>query len=641
MDNKKKVEINNIINFVTNELILFEYLVSRKNIQFLLVKDYERIKYDFIREDILKQRIIIESLLKRNKTKDFLKKKESLENRFELTKQALLNDAQIKTSYYAEFLDILRNIYNEKNLFLEYDISGKRILFPVTFYKDNNEFYITNELNRNILIFDSNTYKNFDLNENETKKIIKEILKSEEKKIFINSLEIEKKTNDNKVDEIFSEIIRTSKYMIWNENNFKSFNFNESIFIVKKNLLLKDKIFEDILIEGILKNKNILLLKENGILKIKYNDFIELKNDLISIENEITKKKILKNFLSNQIGESLNESYLVQKIQEQKNNEIYKKNQVISQLTYYEIKDELENINDKDLVSFCNFIKLKCDTNFLNEVVFENEEKFNYTKNLIVKFKKENEIIKKENEQYYNNIILAIHEKKDFLNKNDLIKISKLINTQDKEEKIKKNVIAKIFDSMNTKKQEIILEKEEKCLNDITNLYKRIAKNLKELKELNQNIFICIVKVLLTENFNIQIDNILNDINKINLKRLYSEKIKTWSSNKYLLIDYLITNNQTKESILNFKLFELIEEKNEELKIKNILKTDLDLNIEKESILEKIKNKISNIQVDNNKDDNEYNIILTSKINFKKNFNLINLIDINKKFIIVEEENIN
>ncbi|MGL4990114.1 MAG: hypothetical protein ACRC57_02950 [Sarcina sp.] len=641
MDNEKKIEINNILSFVTNELILFKYLVSRKNIKFLLVKDYKRVKYDFIKEDILKQRLLIENLMKKNKSDDFLQKKLSLENRFESTKQELLKDAEIKTSYYTEFLNILENIYNKNNLFLEYNMCEKNLLFPVKIYKVNNEFYIENKLNKSVLIFDNNKYKNFDLNEHEVNLFIEEVSKKT-KKIFINSLDIEQKYNENNFEEKFSKIISDSKHIIWNKNDFKLLDLNENIFIEKEKLTKKDEIFENILIEAILKNKNILVLKNSGILKIRYSNFTELKNELISIENEIIKKKILEKFLNNQIGETLNETHLLNEIQEQKslkkNYEVYKKNLMVSKFKYDEIKNELDNINDNDISTYCNFIKLKCNTNFFNEEVFTSKEIFNYMQNLIIKIKMENEMVKNKNKQYYKNIIWAINEKRDLLDKNDLLKISKLIRVEDKQVKAKKNVLAKIFDSINIKKQEIILEKEEKCLNEITSLYKLLAKNLKELKELNQNIFIVVIKVLSKENFNTQIDNILNDIN---LRSIYNEKIKNWSFNKYSLIEYLTNNNENKKSVLNFKLFQLIEEKNKELKIKDILKTELDLKSEREFVLQKIKNEFVNIKVNDyksyNQNDSEYNIILTSKIDLKNFYQSTDIVNINKKFIIFED----
>lgn len=149
---------------------------------------------------------------------------------------------------------------------------------------------------------------------------------------------------------------------------------------------------------------------------------------------------------------------------EETNTNFYEKNDMAESIIFYKNKSISHDDNMDELFVLINFspeLMLEKNNNGLNFFeVMDNKEKNRFIELIIINIQdqeyEENEIVKKENENFYNNIIEKVVfpyiEKNggDFLNKNEESSILKEKYSQYEKEKIKKNINNNMQNSKNT-----------------------------------------------------------------------------------------------------------------------------------------------------------------------------------------------
>lgn len=611
------IDIDETLNaFKVNRSDFIDYLKSRKKERFLIFKSYEEKRNDIASKEINELRRKVDLMISRIKKGDKNLKIKSLEERFLNQKNTILSNLEKELEIYKEKIEVLNTKLEEfKNsdtyigylLFKEENENEIAFAFPIKIENENGNIYIRNELNKEILsnkkIFNNMKYekikpdevirnlKNIECEVIEKMKLIKIDIKS---KSILEDL-LESKELSNRMKKIINQEEYSSLAKFKQQGAVLKTNNKEVLQIVtQKNdfLLLGNKYKEKFLeiIENLLLEEEKILIvaeDENSMEQnIKQYMFINHTDEKI---NKLTNYEILENIkasnssikkimkvediMSMTTDFGLDVKQMCNKFKDYNlysNDEHirYSKNLNLDNITYRELKRNIEDISSEDVEKYKTYKAYKDKFITFNEYPYSYEELLNI-KNVIQKI--ESVAVKKceENRKYFKKIGFKIKNKGSRLEIEELREIGREIAREKNRELLIEDKstwsIKNIFSGTKHKEKrrdelEFFKEREVEEIKNVIEFYKSLDVNYKNLEEIDKTLFKDIISILCKDNYSEEICKKLKNIEFSLKNKDILSVINSWSNLKIALIDYVYKSKSIKESKESLIIFKISDE---------------------------------------------------------------------------------
>lgn len=563
-----RTQIENLISlsdFIESKCFEVNKLFKPSNQELFVVKAYARVLNEITKteKDALEESL--ERSIRRVKNTSREMKINSLKQRSELQKKEILRYAESRIQNYKILLkdniNILRNTEKDKIFFVYRENDSKDVVcaIPAKIEILDGDIHMKRDEEREIIANDN--YLKIEKDKKLLLANLENILNNELKeKIQVKIEKIDILNSNTFADKYGSEsrIMNFDLNIIkFSEENIDAvLNTNKDYKIYSKNI---SEDMERYILSGYKKNKKICLVLNEDIDKFEYLKNLALNRSMRSKEKFFDLQfRIKKNARLDEVeydGESLREIYH-KSIQNEnfkfEDYQKYKKYINLDGLTYKELEELLKDIKVRDIEIFKNYKNIKMDKNYKDEIFCTLKE----GENLIILLQKLKrkisyaDIIKSDE---YQRIILELYKKNDILSRQELIAVSKAYAN-----KIVKNnskwSLKNIFVPKDDKTEEDGITRTKKVME----VYNIFAKELEEIKLLNQNIFIKVIEALRSTNMNASINIIVSDL-RMKLEVLkFLEEINTWHSEKYALIEFISESPNVLEEKSKFLIFKKV-----------------------------------------------------------------------------------
>lgn len=597
MESIDKININNILDLSNLEKEVLMYLINRNENEILLANNYEKTKLDLANDEIKKLQSKKDLFVTRIKNGRIEEKINSLEERFNIQKNYILNQAEKRLYFYADNLKTILEIVNlgRANLEIEFEVQNleKKIVFPINIFSNNGDIYIKNINKDNVYLYSLD--EKTKLNELELKKYFSQITNGNCKYYLC------KRNNKKNIEMILEKKglkkrLLAHKVEIYNKSIFNGvYDYKKIIEKDKKDVIIleEDKndreiLIRQILIDEILKGSKIAVLKNEQIANVVFTTKSEeLKKEITKIEKEIERYKFNRYMFDKKITETMSLFQILENTKKYEySNEkyiIYKKNLNLSSLNYDELLKVLENISSDDVLKYKSYKNLKQNIEYFNQYSFMDEYELENLFSIIENIKSESEYLHKNYKNYYKKIIFRIKQNKKLLDSKEISNLAKIIylekNGGNKLDK-RGNSIFEIF-FQRPKKNAQPIDTSEQEMKILMKVYSRIEDYFNNLYNLNSSLFFKIISVLTKDSFDDDIEILINNIQIARHNKNLLSKINGWNSTKNAIVEYIALFNEFEEvceDIKAFKLLDLIYDFSE--------KNNVDLNVEYQAFIE-------------------------------------------------------
>ncbi|MGL4740403.1 MAG: hypothetical protein ACRC41_06295 [Sarcina sp.] len=539
----------NLDEFIEKKHIEVNKLFNPSNKELLVIKAYRKVLNEITKADTEALEQVLELNISRVKSRARELKISSLKQRGEAEKkEILIRGEKILEDYKSllkENINIIRNTEKDKIFFVYRVKENKEIVcaIPANIEVIEGDIHMKRDEGREIIVNDN--YLKEDSDEVILLDDIEKILEFQLQNtisIKIEKIDFLKKESFNakyfKDSRIMNFELSTIKFSRENIDNVLSTSKDYKIYSSNT----KDDI-EEYILYACNKNKKVCYIIDDEIEENINIEYFDKKSEqgICNLNLKVKDDKNLK-ILYDEI--STNEHFSFDEY------EMCKKNLNLDSFSYNELSNILDEIKCEEIEILREYKDIKKKNFYDEKIVCTLED----GKNIIILLQKLKrkisyaDIIKLDE---YQKIILMLSNKNDILNNDNFIEISNICENKTISNNHKwrfKNIFA-IKDNASSAQE---LNKSKKVIE----IYNIFSKELEEIKLLNERIFTKTIEALKSNNMNAAINVISNDL-KLRVDMLiFLDRINTWNSSKYALIDFISTSiniTNFKEKILIFK----------------------------------------------------------------------------------------
>ncbi|MGL4763288.1 MAG: hypothetical protein ACRCWG_17855 [Sarcina sp.] len=621
LDKKSFIDMSKIIDLTeVKKSEIVNYLKSRDEKEFLILKSYDLVKQEKAAYEINKLREKVDFMISRIRKGEKEAKIKSLEERFSKQKDGILNKVEGGLVAYKKEVENLNQKIKEidrQKVYLGYPFveteSFENILFafPVELISKNNNLYIKNIIGKEILsnskvlshekcnldkfnikhsleqftrekkIREKIAILNLEVKENQEIDIIlankatltPRITSMLDKKGYISNKNIIEKVDYINTSDKDTLMVTTKKedyIIIGKRNREKLYNILLMSLVAQEKVLI---VSSDL--EGTKNNINDLnkYLKCNSITIETQDDISTLRGKLKVKEIEIEKYKKIQNIMKikGTTNLTVEEMYQIVKGYDAYNDEEYfryKKSLNIENITYDKLVKSAYSITTTDIEKYKNYKALKDRFITFNEYPHSYEELIEIKKSI-------EEILEvsqkhcKENKNYYKKITFKMKRKSSLLTVEEVKEIGRECAREKNRELLieDKNSwsIKNIFNASKQKEKrkeelELYKSRENNEINTVVQIYSDIKKYYDILEKLDENLFNDIISILCKDNFKEEISKKIISIEFSLTNKDTLKIINSWDFLKAALVEYLYKCKNIKASIEKIILFRISDE---------------------------------------------------------------------------------